>query len=455
MFSDPIIQTVKKMIDIDGILKPVSDENPAGEEVRYTGVYDEIKEARRADEVLEMGDWQHELKTSDWDAVIKLSVDALTQKTKDLQIAAWLAEALTKTRGFDGLLEGFKIINGFLTDFWDHLYPEIDDGDLDFRAAPLEFANKNLTLAIQEIPLTDEKVTSGYSWLKWQESRQVGYEESARDAAARQEMIEEGKISAEVFDAAVARSSKEFYAGLSEKISECKEAFRELDSIVDEKFGMDAPRISEIGAAISECERVVSSILKEKREKEPDPVSEEPEEDESSEKAPGRDTQEAQPETLHQPAASIPRPLPEAVPVFSMNRITDSGALEDAIWQDSLRVLDESGLKKALEQLMGASYGATSIREKNRYRLMMARLCLKAERPDLARPIMEELNKLIEDLRLEEWESPVWIGDVLDALYQCLTAGEPSSDDQYRADELLKKLCTIDVTKALKYRLVS
>ena len=138
-----------------------------------------------------------------------------------------------------------------------------------------------------------------------------------------------------------------------------------------------------------------------------------------------------------------------------MNRITDSGALEDAIWQDSLRVLDESGLKKALEQLMGASYGATSIREKNRYRLMMARLCLKAERPDLARPIMEELNKLIEDLRLEEWESPVWIGDVLDALYQCLTAGEPSSDDQYRADELLKKLCTIDVTKALKYRLVS
>ncbi len=441
------------MIDIDAILKPVSEDNPAGEELRYTGVYDEIKEARRADEVLEMGDWQHELKTSDWDQVIKLSVEALTEKTKDLQIAAWLAEALTKTRGFDGLLEGFKVINGFLTLFWDHLYPEIDDGDLDFRAAPLEFANKNLTLAIQEIPLTDEKATSGYSWLKWQESRQVGYEESARDAAARQEMIDEGKISAEVFDAAVARSSKEFYVDLSEKISLCKEAFKELDSISDEKFGLDAPRISEIGSAISECERVVSSILKEKREKDPDPAPEE-QEDEAPEKNPGAPA-ESQPEAVQKPAASIPRPLPEAVPVFSMNRLTDSGALEDAIWQDSLRILDESGLKKALEQLMSASYGATSIREKNRYRLLMARLCLKAERPDLARPIMEELNKVIEDLRLEEWESPIWIGDVLDALYQCLTAGEPSSDDQYRADELLRKLCTIDVTKALKYRLVS
>jgi hypothetical protein len=38
-------------------------------------------------------------------------------------------------------------------------------------------------------------------------------------------------------------------------------------------------------------------------------------------------------------------------------------------------------------------------------------------------------------------------------LHQCLTAGEPDSDDEFKAKELLVKLATIDVTKALKYRL--
>jgi type VI secretion system protein ImpA len=89
----------------------------------------------------------------------------------------------------------------------------------------------------------------------------------------------------------------------------------------------------------------------------------------------------------------------------------------------------------------------------NRFKLLMARLCLKAERPDLARPIAEELYALIEELHLDRWESPVWIAEVLDALYQCLTAGEPSDDDMNRARILFQKLCTTDVTKALTHKL--
>ena len=40
---------------------------------------------------------------------------------------------------------------------------------------------------------------------------------------------------------------------------------------------------------------------------------------------------------------------------------------------------------------------------------------------------------------------------VLEALYQCLTCGEPSDEDLARAQELFRKLCTLDVTKALLY----
>ena len=87
---------MNQTIDIDAIMSPIPGENPAGEDLRYTSVYDEIKEARRADDELDRGDWKFEIKTADWDRAIALCVDALTQKTKDLQIGAWLTEALVR-----------------------------------------------------------------------------------------------------------------------------------------------------------------------------------------------------------------------------------------------------------------------------------------------------------------------------------------------------------------------
>jgi len=75
-----------------------------------------------------------------------------------------------------------------------------------------------------------------------------------------------------------------------------------------------------------------------------------------------------------------------------------------------------------------------------------------AQRPDLARPIVEELHALIEELHLDRWESPVWVAEVLDAYYRCLTSGEPSDDDLGKARMLFQRLCTTDVTKAITYR---
>lgn len=109
-------------------------------------------------------------------------------------------------------------------------------------------------------------------------------------------------------------------------------------------------------------------------------------------------------------------------------------------------------MKNALAQLLAASCASPSERDRNRYRLLMGKLCLLAGRPDLARPILEELAALIEELHLERWESPLWIAEVLEALYQCLTSGEPSDDDRGRAGELFRRICSLDVTKAILYR---
>ncbi|MEA3546658.1 MAG: type VI secretion system protein TssA [Thermodesulfobacteriota bacterium] len=447
-----------KTIDIEAILTPIPGENPAGESLRYDPVYDEIKEARRADDVLERGDWQHEIKTSDWDKVIEISVTVLTEKTKDLQIGAWLLESLTAKEGFEGLHVGLRIMTGFLQQFWDHVYPLIEDDDLDYRVGPLEFINDKVWLAIKQIPVTDRGTTPGYSWMKWQESRQVGAEQDIRNQygdvddnkrKAREEAIAEGKLTIEDFDAAVVGSPKSFYEILSGHVAGCLEEFKRLDETVDEKFGRQAPRLAEFKTALEDCDRLVAGILKEKKELEPDAASSDPMAEELEEEVREEiGVQEPSEENEALPSAKLPFST-GPVAAYRVNRLLGSAGIEEAVWRDALAKLEAEGIKQALEQLLGASCSAQSIREKTNFRLLMAKLCLKGNRPDLARPIAEELNTLMEELQLLRWESPIWIAEVLDTLYQCLSIEGAPDDDIYRSREILKKICTLDVTKAM------
>ncbi len=447
-------------IDIEAILTPIPGDNPAGESLRYEPVYDEIKEAKRADDPFDRGEWQQELKTSDWEKVISLSVDALTQKTKDIQITVWLTEALIMQDGFDGLLTGFKILTGFLKDFWDHVYPEIDDGDLDYRVGPLEYLNEKVSLCLKQIPVTDPGVSAGYSWLKWQESRQVGYDKDTVNQYGdvdegkknrRDQMKAEGKLTAEDFDSAVAASSKSYYVSLSEKLASCLDAFKEFDETVDEKFGNAAPRLAEFRQTIEESEQLVSRYLKEKTQLEPD------EEPTSMEETDIGTEQTIANEVPAQGVSVGVEPVVNAVKVpagaFPASMLPDSTAQEQALWKDATQTLQKAGVKTALGKLLTASCSAASVREQNRYRLLIAKLCLQAGRPDLARPIVEQLHALIEELSLERWESPIWIAEVLEAYYQCLTSEGANDDDIYKANnELFQRLCTKDITKAMMYK---
>ena len=93
-------------VDVESILAPVPGDNPAGENLQYSGLHDEIREARRADDPSTKADWQTELRTADWDEVVSLAESALKTKTKDLQVGAWLCEALLRKSGFAGLRDG-------------------------------------------------------------------------------------------------------------------------------------------------------------------------------------------------------------------------------------------------------------------------------------------------------------------------------------------------------------
>jgi len=252
--------------------------------------------------------------------------------------------------------------------------------------------------------------------------------------AKRDEMIAEGKLTAEAFDAAAAKSSRAFYEALSGSVAACRTEFEAFEKVVDEKFQKNAPRLAEVRKAIEECEQFVTFRLEEKKRGDPAPAGAAP------------------PAVAEETGGQYEAGEARAAAGFPRAATPRGSAAEEDLWREALSVLRSSGVKEALGALNEASYSAPSVRECNRVRLLMGKLCLEAGRPDLCLPIIEDLHVLIQELHLEKWESPTWIAEVLDTLYRCLTAGEPSEEDAGRARALFRQMCTTDVTRAMNYK---
>jgi len=272
----------------EDILTPIAGENPSGIDLRYDTkllIHDKIKEARRQDDELAQGDWQTERKTANFPLEVKLAQDALATVSKDLQLAAWLAEGLLNTEGFPGLRSGIGLCHSLLTDFWETVYPVIEDGDRELRARPLNWLGSVLDIPLRSIPIT----ASGYSSLVYKDSRVVGYEDQVKtdkERAARAKVIAAGKIAPEVFDKAFADTPKAFYLQAEKDLDGCVEALANLEKLCDERFEDDAPSFGSLRDSLKDVRQTVHSLLQKKREKEPDPVEPEPVAASAAEEAP-------------------------------------------------------------------------------------------------------------------------------------------------------------------------
>jgi type VI secretion system protein ImpA len=263
-------------LDVAALLAPIPGENPAGQSVRYDGTHDAIQEARWADDALEQGDWVRQVKVADWPAVIALATETLTAKSKDLQITVWLVEALVKQHGFAGLRDGLQVLRELQERFWPSLYPVVEDEDVEPRVAPLAWLNEKLPPSIREVPLTQSRDGQNYAWWRWEESRAMdNLGRRAQEALAA--AVADGKITGEQFDKAVEATSPTFYQALFEDLNQTWEEYEQLDRVVEEKFGREAPSLLDLKQAIESCRLLIGEIAQKKGVLEPDPTPREPE----------------------------------------------------------------------------------------------------------------------------------------------------------------------------------
>ncbi len=249
---------------------PFEGPEPGGTNLRYEPIYDQIKEARTEEADIPQGDWRRERKTADWPTVVRLCTEVIEKRSKDLQVAAWLTEGLLHRDGFSGLREGLALMRELLERCWDHLYPEIDDGDLDFRAAPVEWVGNYLDMAVRKVPLTREE----YGYLDYRGARDLGYEKEVESQPqrreARQQAIRDGRLTSEEFDDAFSQTPKSFYTVLVADVEGSLSAVDQLDEVAGELFGDAAPTFRKLRDGLNDVHKAATKLLERKLETEPD-----------------------------------------------------------------------------------------------------------------------------------------------------------------------------------------
>lgn len=267
------------VIDIDGLLQPIAGENPSGESLRYAGVYDEISEARRADDTLNRGEWQEELKVADYRKVIDLAVPAIRDRSKDLQVGAWLSEALIKQFGFVGLRDSMKLLAGLQEQFWDTLHPEIDEGDMSGRANAIGWFETQASLSILGVPFTGGP---GYSIIDWEDSKTYDFPDNMEmlDTAEQVRLNElkaqaeaQRKVTGDMWRKATAATKRAEMEVINHVVEECWTEFNNLNRVIEDKYDRNQmPGLSAFRKALDNVHTQVKKLLEEKRIEEPDEV---------------------------------------------------------------------------------------------------------------------------------------------------------------------------------------
>jgi len=265
------------VIDLDGLLQPIEGENPSGESLRYDSVYDEIAEARRQDKDVPQGEWQTELKVANYRRVIELSVPVLNSRSKDLQIAAWLSEALVNQFGFTGLRDSMKLLAGLQENFWETLYPEIDEGDQTGRANAVSWFDTQVSMAIKSVPFVGG---GAYGYLDWEDSRvfdfpesfeTLGSEEQARYSELKEQADRQHRTTGEAWRKALGATRRLEVETASFALDECLVEFKTLNRVIEEKFERNqTPGLSELNKALDVVNTQLKKVLEQKRAEEPD-----------------------------------------------------------------------------------------------------------------------------------------------------------------------------------------
>ncbi len=250
------------MLDLEALLAPISDDAPTGPDLREAPddvTLSEIAELRREVDPRVDPDGA---RAANWRAVRSACEEALTQRSKDLQIAGWLAESLARTEGYAGLAAGLRVLSELLERHWDDVNPrgEVDaDGNASYagRAGSLNWlsAARGMLPSVRAIGILSGQSGDRAEWLSWEsflEAQRVD-EAAASNKARHDEMVAAGAITMKRWRQAGRATPPERLADGYQALLAAQAELRALTELCEKRFpSEDAPSFLELSGLLAE-----------------------------------------------------------------------------------------------------------------------------------------------------------------------------------------------------------
>lgn len=255
------------LLDLDGILQPISEESPAGSDPRldvtpqslYFRLRDARSEARAAERVADNDPAADAGGARHWLTVRELGVEALAGTGKDIEIAAWLTESLVRTDGLAGLMAGARLISGLASRYWnDGLFPTPDEDGIAGRVAPVaglngEGGNGTLLQPLRKLVLFDRADGSPLTYWRFEQAEDADVLDQARKA----QRLAAGVPPLAELEAEAKSIGRDRLAGLHGTVVLAQQAWRGMDEALTAAAGADAPPTGRVNELLDKLRRTI------------------------------------------------------------------------------------------------------------------------------------------------------------------------------------------------------
>jgi type VI secretion system protein ImpA len=147
-------------LEVDKLLAPISETEPAGPNLEYDPAFTALEKAAVGKPEQQMGGTIVPGEPPEWNAVSE-QAQALLARTKDLRIAARLAEATASRHGILGFSEALSLVRGLIDRHWALVHPQLDpddDNDPTMRFTALSsLSTQSVVAALRTAPLLSSR----------------------------------------------------------------------------------------------------------------------------------------------------------------------------------------------------------------------------------------------------------------------------------------------------------
>ncbi len=267
------------------LLKPIHGDKPTGVDLRTDTaspakgreLYDKIRSARTSAREAERSTSNGRAepgKNPDWAAVRQDIEKALAERSKDLELAVYLIEALVRLKGFAGLRDGFRLARELTEKYWDRLYPAPDEQatDADGKpSGPLTFEDRLMPLLslngesrpgtliapIKWVPITGQTSFGQFSTLDYFEADDLN---KVADPKERERKVADGVATLEKFQDAVAETEAKFYLELMQDLDACEKELTALSTALTARKIPGGFASSQIKEALGGCRDTIKRV---------------------------------------------------------------------------------------------------------------------------------------------------------------------------------------------------